>query len=155
MALIRYDPVGTVVATTETLSIKNDTEWSIGDDPVTIDQLHVGFTQEWYRSLFELVDFRSSSTFWDPAETKERYELLSFENDDYSFVVSPIPRIPEEYDPNYEPLFFVVKSTGNSEVYAGVDRLNDEVEDHQLDILYFALITGGCGWLVTCIIVCW
>ena len=171
MTLLKYDELGTVIASTKqtysaSVKVANsaDPAATIPDDEVpitattTIDQLHIGVREKDYQALYKLVDYDniSNDDKLTPEVVRRRYENFVLNYDDFLVAASPIPRVPttKEELATYRPEFFVIMSTSTEDVYGGVEQLEEDVEEHELKILYFAVVFGGIGWLVTCIVVC-
>jgi hypothetical protein len=147
LTLIRFDTVGTVVASTAM-----ETRFGRTDPHIkTIDQLEVGVSLASYRSLFSLVDYDVGEV-WDPKLIRMKYETFSVVDEDFLVSVYPMPRVPDDYDPNYKPEFLVVMSTFKNDVFVGVDVVNELVDHHVRKQICFALAAGAIGLFATMMI---
>ena len=153
LSLIRFDRQGTVIASTavETSSVKT------AEDVYSIDQLQVGLSAATYESLRKLHSTFKPQKYnthtWDPTPIRDAYQSFSVVEDGFLVAVSPIPGVPDEYDPDYRPEFFVIMSTATDDVFAGALELNDDVDGHIHRVFMYSAVLGMIGLGVTVLIV--
>jgi hypothetical protein len=139
--VIHFDDHGYVVA-----SSKNFT----GEGRVPIYDANLGLTRESYDDLTELVDFDSR---WDPVESRLAFESFSTSDSDFFVSVHPMPPIPDVYDAEYRPVFFVVTSLHLEDRYEAINALNDRIDDRVSNIITFAWICGLVGLVIATVII--
>ena len=145
VSLVRFDSSGTIVASTAAIASAGQTD----NDVYTIDELNVGLSKEAYQELFQLVDYESADS-WEPNSVRTLYQDFSIPSaDGFLVTASPIPRIPNYYDPAYRPNFFVISSIFEEDIFKGVDDLNQAVDANVRGILWFSLAAGVIGLLVS------
>ena len=155
ITVVQFGEEGAVIASTAISSTSNFNGSS--SELQTIDQLNVGLSQKSYQELHNLVNYTdfgvSSAVSWDAEAIRTKYEEFSYLEDGFIVAVAPIPGIPDEYDPEYVPSFFIVLSLHADDVFVGSEVLTDEVDAHVNDIFWFSLIAGAVGLLVSTAII--
>ena len=153
LTVLRFDEVGTVVASTEEGTLSGQTD----SDLYTIDQLHVGLSRESYLELRSLVAFGGNGGLWgdnwNSAEVRQKFESFSVSEDGFLVSVAPMPRVPDKYDPDYKPEFIVVMSTFSADVFAGVVELNEELDGNVAEVFWVSLVAGGIALAVTTLLI--
>ncbi|KAG7355713.1 hypothetical protein IV203_000399 [Nitzschia inconspicua] len=139
--VIHFDDEGYVVASSRNLTRE-------GRLPIYDSDL--GMNKENYVRLSLLVDFNSR---WDPVETRKMFEAFSTSDANFRVSVHPMPPIPEEYDPDYRPVFFVVTSFHLEDLTESIEALNDRVDDRVGNIITFTWIFGLVGLVVASVII--
>jgi hypothetical protein len=141
VSMIMHNEFGTVIAS----SVKD-----LAGQKVPVYEADLGLTQKAYESLFTLVDFESE---WEPHDVISRYE--SFRARDGPFLVSayPVPPIPDEFDPVYRPVSFVIMSTASDELFAVVRDVNEDVDEIVHELVIFTFVASVVGLAVATVII--
>jgi hypothetical protein len=139
--VIEYSEGGFVVASSKNLTYEGR---------LPIFEANLGFENDTYAELYHLIDFDSE---WDAEEVLDAYKAFSTREDDFYVAVHPMPPVPDEYDPDYQPLFFVVTSFHRDDMYASFALLDDSIDDRVANIISFASICGAVGLLVSAVII--
>ena len=138
------------------------TNWNLSESnqTVTIDELQIGVRQEDFQTLHDLVDF-SVSTPWDPSAAKHAYESfmlrggnMSEDNGNAHYLVAahPLPPIPDQYSPDYEPEFLVIVSIREEDFLKSANLLSDTVDEKVADLLVLIFVVGGVGFILMTVI---
>ena len=147
--LITYDGEGSVLVSTVDSSGQVDNDSGVA----TIDQLEVGVSRAKYAELFTSVEAELKKALWDPGDVRRIFESFSSVQDGFLVTISPIPAVPDIFDRNYKPEWFVVVSTSTEDVFEGVHVLNDDVNFYVQRITFISLIIGLTGFCVTAAII--
>ena len=134
--VVHYEEDGHVVT-----SSKNFTQ----EGRIKVSEADIGFSNETFKQLFELVDYDS---MWDPEEVRATYANYTTDDDRFYVSVYPIPAIPDEYDSDYVPVFFVVTSYEAELLFETFTSLNDNVERAVNNIITFAWACGLAGLIL-------
>ncbi|KAL3924455.1 MAG: hypothetical protein SGILL_001036 [Bacillariaceae sp.] len=133
--VVQYGKDGFIVASSKNLTAQ-----------LPVSEAGLGLTIESYEDLLSLVDFNS---VWDPDEARDAYSDFSAAEDDFYVAVHPIPPVPDEFDPEYEPLFFVVNSLHLDDYYAAINLLHGTIDERVKNIITFASICGVMGLVLS------
>jgi hypothetical protein len=139
--VIHFDENGYVVA-----SSKNHTS----DGRLAVYDADVGLSKESFSNLLVLVDFESE---WDPKEARQAFQSFSTSDTNFFVSVHPMPSIPDEYNPLYTPVFFVVTSLHLEYLYESIEGLNGNVDERVNNIITFTWICGLVGLLLATVII--
>jgi HAMP domain-containing protein len=140
-SVIEYTEEGNIIASSRNLT---------RGDKVPIYEAGLGLTKESYSDLFNLVDFESQ---WNPKDAQTIFETFSVSDGMYFVSAYPMPGIPEEYDPNYRPIFFVITSYHIDDLIESVDALNENLNNRVTNINTFAVIIGLAGLAISTLII--
>ncbi|KAL7547634.1 hypothetical protein ACHAWF_010919 [Thalassiosira exigua] len=154
---VKLDNLGilTLVRNNEAGAIATSSMFDLGSanaTPTVEDlELETGFDRDMFDQIKTIVDY---SQPWEPEEASRLYESALFETEDHIISSYPLPPVPDEYDPAYEPTFFVVfswpKAVGLTSL---VETVEQEVEKSVGEIILFAVLVGlGGVALVTLLI---
>ena len=159
ISLVKFDDVGTVLASTTMRNNATRQASNSSDDTTssgtsgglpTIEELNVGISRESYQDLYTMVQYDS---LWDPHHVRQQYASYSRLEDQYLVAVAPIPRVPDEYDPDYKPEWLAVVSMSTDYVFRGVDNLDEQVNDHLRKTFQYALIVAVVGCLLATMVI--
>lgn len=128
--LARFDDGSLVSSSLDTAHLKERTPLHIADTGL--------INMETFKAFQELVDFGKQ---WEPEEAENKFLSASVNIDNKRKVMTayPIPLIPEEYDPSYQPKFLVMHSI-DSGVYEVVDSISRSIDN---DVLRICILTVG------------
>ena len=140
-SVIEYTEEGNIIASSRNFS---------RGEKVPIYEAGLGLTRKSYGGLFNLVDFESQ---WNPKDAQTTFETFSVSDGMYFVSAHPMPAIPEEYDPNYRPIFFVITSYHIDDLIESVDALNEKVNNRVTNINTFAVIIGLAGLAISTLII--
>ena len=148
LSLIRFDGRGTVIASTADKSPADETLSR------SIDELNVGLPEDSYLQLRSIYSSFESQE-WDPELVRAAFDKFTIAKHGFLVSVSPIPQVPADFDPNYEPEWLVIMSTSASDVFRGVRELNQDMDEHTQRVFWISLVTGavGLGAIIVIIIV--
>jgi HAMP domain-containing protein len=127
--------------------IVSSSKWSKG---VSAYDTGIGLTKDTYDELYNLVDYDS---VWDPKEARDAYDRFSSVNKEYCASAHPMPPIPEQYDPLYRPVLFVISSHYSPDLDEAVDDVSENVDARVYNINKFALICGLAGIATATIVI--
>ena len=136
ITVTHWDNVGTVVASTA---------WdrSGATESARISDLDVGVSQSTYDLLYKLVDYDND---WNFLEVRQAYKEFPVEDDGFRIKAYPMPPPPDEYDPNYEPLFLAVVSLARADVFARADQVESEVNRKVDEMVVVSISVGFIGF---------
>jgi hypothetical protein len=145
LSLVLFDVKGTVIKSTASPRSSGNNDQTLP----TIDQLGVGLSQASYQELYARVQSALELGFdeqWDSETVKGKLAAIVVGDDDkYLVAVSPMPQVPEKYDPAYQPKLLVVMSTSTDDVFEGVRKLDEAVDSDVKNIIWYCLIVGAVG----------
>lgn len=143
ITVIRWDDQGTVVASSA---------WNMTTESTTttIDKLDVGMTRENYLELKNLINYDEA---WNATELRDKYEQFVTEKDGFLIGAHPMPPPPEEYDPDYRPLFLAVKSLSRADVFEQLYHSQGVVDEKVEDLVNLSLFIGLIGIAVVLFII--
>jgi hypothetical protein len=145
LSLVLFDVNGTVIKSTASPRISGNNDQSLP----TIDQLGVGLSKASYQKLHARIQSALELGFdeqWDPETVKAKLAAIVVGDDDkYLVAVSPMPQVPEKYDPAYQPELLVVMSTSTEDVFEGVRKLDEAVDNDVKNIIWYCLTVGAVG----------
>lgn len=145
LTLVRNDDDGTVV-------ISPYFDYGTANETTTIDDpaLQTGVDQALFNTIKSTVDF---SKVWDPEEASNAFENV-IETEEYLITAYPVPAIPETYDPNYMPEFYVTLTLSKTEGIAVInEELNDQVDERVRESILLVIIIGVVGLMVVMILI--
>jgi len=147
ITLVRNDENGTVVTTPKF-------DFDTADSLTTIDDpmLETGIDLKMFDEIKSKVDYAQA---WDPKSASEAY-MDTFTDIDGSNIISayPIPPVPEEYDPTYEPEFFAIFSLPKAErLDPIIDTVYQKVDESVRDTVIFAVGVGIAGLVVSILLI--
>lgn len=131
--VVRWDELGTVVATSREV---------VDSTTTTIDEIDVGVTLDIYQDIYTLVDFEE---VWDPDEVQEAYDSLLITHEGVFLSAYPIPPVPNAYDPYYHPDFLVVSSLHKKAIVDHIKGINDGVDAQVEDVIVNSILVGAAG----------
>jgi hypothetical protein len=140
-SVIEYTEEGNVVASSWNFTRANK---------VPIFEAGLGLTEESYEELFHLVDFE---TPWDPEDARTTFETFFASDGVYFVSAHPMPSVPDEYDPDYRPIFFVVTSYHIDDFMESVTVMNENMNNRVANINTFAVIIGVIGLVISTLII--
>jgi len=131
LLLVKFDD-GTIVADSlhsNVLLSRSDESLKVGD----IGLIEVST----FHAFQNAVDF---SKTWKKGEAEDAFrEIIESPDDGHLATAYPIPMIPAEYDPTYQPKFLVIHSIDRSVFYV-VDFIKRSIDE---DIRHICLLSGG------------
>lgn len=140
LSLVEWNEEGTIVASS--VDNRNTREAS------SIFEGGLGVSSSDYERLLALADYEVD---WKPEQVRSAYANYFVNNEKYFVSAYPVPPIPDEFDPNYTPLFMVVVSTPAQSVFGVMDEVGDYVDARVRDINTFCLVAGAIGLAVALI----
>ena len=134
-SVVRYQPDGLVVMSSA-WNMENATS------TVTIDELNVGVSREAYNQFFNLVDY---NTVWNSSKIKDQYDTFEIAGGGFRVMAYPMPPIPDEYDENYEPMFLVLFSVSELDLFYYARQVDDKVDDRVRNLSILSVSVGFAG----------
>lgn len=122
-ALVRWDDRGTVLVASQWDPLVEDENAYLTDFD---NDLNLGVNARIYEEIRNLVDY---SQPWNPADVKNTYNNTVKEANGRLIMMHPVPTVPDEYDPVYEPEYMVIITIESDEAYGllnGMDKIIDE-----------------------------
>ena len=102
----------------------------------------LGFTDESYSKLYNLVDFTIP---WKPIEVKTKYENYVERNGAFISFCYPLPSVPNEYDANYRPKILIIMSASTKDLDTTVAEGSDSVNK---TVQTISIISAGVGMTI-------
>jgi HAMP domain-containing protein len=139
LSIVRYD-TGIVISDTND-SVANDTSLHVSDTGIVMEKTFAAFQ--------EAVNF---SAPWTGASVEAAYQSLLLECRSGPTIAYPLPLPPDEYDPNYKPIFLLINAIGN-DVFDVITEMDKTISDDVARIIICSVSLGFLGFLVLLLIV--
>ena len=117
----------------------------------SISSFGYGLTLDYCRELQSLIDY---TRHWDAQEVRNKYINFVRKNDRYYVIAHPMPPIPEEYDPEYKPIAFVVTSLPETDILDTAKEVDTKIDKEARSMVTFSLVCAAVFFVVTILIIC-
>ena len=128
-ALVRWDDRGTVLVASQWDPLKEDENAYLTDFD---NDLNLGVNAQIYKEIRSMVDY---SQPWNADDVKKAYSETIMEANGRLIMMHPVPTVPDEYDPVYEPEYMVIITIESDESYGLLDDMDTIIDDDVREIM--------------------